>query len=467
MKKRAERIARSAAVILAVICLLLQMSGIHAETKYTLHILDTNDVEVTSYSIEKGSSLEKYLQAHPSEYANMTWGDTSRIPLLYSNAACTVRYDPNSAVTKDLILYVSTVWSINDINLRLIWPKAGQSAGNPGLYPSEHHAAYYPSSYRWLKTADAKVPYTGVFQQGATYYLEAYLYPVEQYGFYTFGNTLKAYINGGQASYTAEPFPSNGIRIVYAVKIDDPVQAFVRRLYNMCLFREPEPAGFQSWSGKLKNKTITAAQTVYGFFNSSEFLNNGFSERDFVETCYEVLMNRAYDLPGLNDWLDALDNGVSRNFVLRGFVGSNEFKALCAKYGIAQGTITLTEPRDQNYGITSFVARCYKKALGRSFDVPGLNTWCKKILAASSKKAEAIKTASDGFFHSAEFKNHNYSNSEYLKRLYRTFLNREPDQEGFADWLKHMQNGMSRDQVLYGFAYSPEFTKLMASYGIK
>ena len=165
-------------------------------------------------------------------------------------------------------------------------------------------------------------------------------------------------------------------------------------------------------------------------------------------------------------FLEYLANGVSRNYVLWGFTGSNEYIDLCNKFGIVPGSIKLTEPRDQNYGITSFVARCYTKALGRSFDVPGLNTWCKKILEASNKKEEAIKTASDGFFHSAEFKNHNYSNEEYLKRLYRTFLNREPDAEGFNDWLNHMKKGMTRDQVLYGFAYSTEFAKIMAQYGL-
>jgi hypothetical protein len=152
--------------------------------------------------------------------------------------------------------------------------------------------------------------------------------------------------------------------------------------------------------------------------------------------------------------------------VLKGFIGSREFANICMDYGIERGTIKLTEARDQNLGITQFVSRNYSEVLGRKADVGGLNNWCKKILTAADKKQEAINTASNGFFHSPEFLNKNHSNEKYVTILYRTFLNREPDTGGYNDWLKKLKNGTSRDEVLNGFAYSPEFAKLMAKYGI-
>ena len=59
------------------------------------------------------------------------------------------------------------------------------------------------------------------------------------------------------------------------------------------------------------------------------------------------------------------------------------------------------------------------------------------------------------------------SNAEYIKVLYRTFLGREYDIQGFYDWLGKLDsNKMTRDQVLQGFSNSPEFRKIMKEYGL-
>lgn len=179
------------------------------------------------------------------------------------------------------------------------------------------------------------------------------------------------------------------------------------------------------------------------------------------------MMDRHSDSGGRKDWLTAKENGVSNNFILKGFIDSNEFTNICNNYKVTKGAMTLTEPRDQNYGITSFVARCYTKALGRRFDVEGLNYWCNVILSSANRKQAAVDMASDGFFHSPEFINKRLNDTEYVKTLYRTFLGREAETEGLNGWVSQLRSGVSRDQVLNGFAISAEFNAIMASYGIR
>ncbi len=155
---------------------------------------------------------------------------------------------------------------------------------------------------------------------------------------------------------------------------------------------------------------------------------------------------------------------MSVNAIFAGFVGSEEFANLCASYGIQPGTFGLTEERDKNAGVTKFVSRLYTQALGRSYDVAGLNDWCGKINANPSR-ANILDVSTNGFFNSQEFTNKNLDNTEFVKALYRTFLGREYDDAGLADWVGQLDRGENtRDGVINGFANSQEFSNIMAQY---
>ncbi|MBO4635601.1 MAG: DUF4214 domain-containing protein, partial [Clostridiales bacterium] len=65
-----------------------------------------------------------------------------------------------------------------------------------------------------------------------------------------------------------------------------------------------------------------------------------------------------------------------------------------------------------------------------------------------------------------EFMNQNVSNTDFVNRLYRTFMGREADEDGFNAWVAQLDSGVSREEVFYGFADSPEFGRICAAYGI-
>lgn len=286
---------------------------------------------------------------------------------------------------------------------------------------------------------------------------------VDDYG-YVMGVNDLGVESPSTVTITAET--DDGKKATCIVTVEDPVRAFVRRLYKLALKRNPEKGGLNYWTKRIKNYEESAASAAMGFFYSNEFINSKVSDDDFITRCYGVMMDRKPDAGGKRYWLNKLSNGMSRKYVLKGFIESNEYTQIADSYNINKGTIDLNESRDRNEGITSFVARCYTKALGRNYDVGGLNYWTGMIINSGNVKNAAINVASNGFFHSNEFRNKKLNDTEYVKVLYRTFLGREFDKGGLNYWLKQLKSGKTRDDILNGFANSLEFSKIMASYGI-
>lgn len=241
------------------------------------------------------------------------------------------------------------------------------------------------------------------------------------------------------------------------------LEGYVDRLYQLCLNRKPDPAGQADWIDRLYRGRATGAQAAFGFFFSDEFKLWNTTDEEFVELLYNVMMGRASDTAGKADWVYKLHNGVGREGVFRGFAQSREFEMICASYGIEQGAVSVSEARDKNPGLTTFIARLYTRALGRTYETAGLNDWCGRILTGSWS---VYDVSTKGFFHSAEFYNRNLSDDQYVKVLYRTFLDREYDRAGYDYWMNRLAAGASRDEVLAGFSNSREFAELMKSYGL-
>lgn len=181
-----------------------------------------------------------------------------------------------------------------------------------------------------------------------------------------------------------------------------------------------------------------------------------------VEKMYNAMLGRGSDPEGKENWVKQLDAGMSFNAIINGFSGSQEFAQVCAGYGILPGNISQIEPRDVNAGLTAFVSRMYTKALGRGYDVNGLNDWTGSYLNGTATTADIAY----GFIFSKEFTEKNYTDEQYVDILYSTFFDRAPDEGGKQNWLNDLANGKSREHVLNGFLGSKEFLDLAASFGV-
>lgn len=239
-------------------------------------------------------------------------------------------------------------------------------------------------------------------------------------------------------------------------------RAFVERLYNKVFMRSAEPGGLTYWSERLFNGTVSGADTVAAFVNSPEFINKNTSNREYLLVLYSAIFDRGASESELEYWLNVMDGGVSRSFVLKGFVDSPEFERLCASYSITKGTVTLEEARDLNPRIAGFVNRLYKLIQGREDDGSGINYWVNILV----KKQQTPQVVAHGFVFSPEFTNKNLNDEEFVKVMYRALMDREGEAGGVSYYLEHMAKGLTREAVFSGFVNSPEFKSIIASYGL-
>lgn len=240
------------------------------------------------------------------------------------------------------------------------------------------------------------------------------------------------------------------------------IHQFIHAMYVNCLGREPEKDGYYNWSGYLWSGK-TAADVVNGFFRSPEFAMKNTDDDAFTEICYRVFLDRASDPAGKQNWMKALAEGCSRDYVLRGFLLSDEFLDICRKARITRGDIVLSEPRDRYPKISAFVSRLYTEALDRKFDPAGLNDWVRYI---ASKTISAKDAAANGFLSSPEFLVKELSDTEYIRTLYRVFMDREGEDAGIRYWEAKLAAGMSRQKAAEGFADSAEFAAILRTFGI-
>jgi|GEM_PF-1952809 len=253
------------------------------------------------------------------------------------------------------------------------------------------------------------------------------------------------------------------------------IKPFVSTLYSVTLGRTPDQDGLNYWLGQLSTGKQTGTQIVDSFVFGKEFTAKSYCNEHFLTHVYEAVLGRKVDSEDLKYWEDKMAKGMTREEVLNGFLGGKEFKAICDAAGItvgempklpAKGTIqTWTCPEDgkMDNQIGSFVLRMYTKCLNRKAEKDGTVYWINKL-----RNNEAGGTAvAHTFFFGKEFEGLELDNTEYVKRIYLTFFDREGDEAGMKYWVDRLEKGASRESVFLGFANSTEWSKICTTYGIK
>ena len=240
-------------------------------------------------------------------------------------------------------------------------------------------------------------------------------------------------------------------------------QEFVANLYRYCMDREPDEAGLNSWVQRLKNKEMTAADTLKFFLNSQEFSNKLTSNQTYIDILYKVCMGRSGDVGGIEYWNSILKTGDSRNNILVNFVNSKEFTDICNSYGVVRGALELEIVDVKTEQIKAFVTGFYNNCLGRAPEKEGLEYWIQGLKDGYLTGAELGRS----FVTSQEMEDKNLNVGDYIEVLYDTFMGRSADEAGKTYWIQCIQSGMTREQVMMAFIWSPEFSLICQEYGIK
>lgn len=244
-----------------------------------------------------------------------------------------------------------------------------------------------------------------------------------------------------------------------AAPVDSKTQiaAFVDRIYEYVLDREPEEAGAAFWCDELYNFKRSGAEVAQGFIFSPEFENRKTSDKEFVTILYKTFFGREPDEDGMNFWLAQLQlPGVDRVMVANGFIYSQEWANTCMIYGIRSGgDVQPTVKVIYSTAISDFVKRMYTTALGRDYDKEGLKYWANELVyfRVTGEQLGVL------FFLSEEMESLKLDDKEFVNRLYLTFMDREADEAGFEYWNGILATGFTRLDIVLGFTRSPEFVQ--------
>ncbi len=265
---------------------------------------------------------------------------------------------------------------------------------------------------------------------------------------------------------TSTPTPTNApITPTPAVPTQVPcnphVADFVERLYTVALGRTSEQEGKNYWITALQNGA-SGAEAAHGFFFAPEVTDANLSNVEFVTRLYRTFMDRSPDDAGLEYWINAIYSGMTREEVFYGFINSTEWINICENCGINPGANTNPDDGRREL-VVAFATRLYSTCLGREGDQGGIDYWTDLLISGNATGTFAAHE----FFFGPEFVDGNYSNVEFIRRLYLTFMGREADDGGLEYWLTSFSNGMTREQVFAGFANSDEFREICNQAGIQ
>ena len=281
---------------------------------------------------------------------------------------------------------------------------------------------------------------------------------------------------------------------------EDAIRGLVTRLYFKMLKREPETGAVDTWTNRLVNKEVNGVELGKRFALSNEIMKDRpISDAEFVARLYKTFLDRDGSQDEINSWVAVLNGGKTREYVLAGFVNSQEFDKFCKECGITRGNMTVQNPdkpktnnnnnntnqsglkplkvdvsKVDDKQLTAFVERLYKKSLGRSGEATGITYWKSCILFGKDNEGREydIRTVvSKGFFLSTEYTNKHTSNEQFVADCYAAFFDRDPrgtdDEVNYKNWVKQLNEGkLTRQQMIeHGFGDSPEFRNLIKSYG--
>ena len=161
-------------------------------------------------------------------------------------------------------------------------------------------------------------------------------------------------------------------------------------------------------------------EVINAFFESAEYRGSGRNNHDYARDLYHGVLGREPDAEGLNNWIRAMNDGMSRAEVLRRFFASPEYQGIAARCGAATspGGGFVQHCADN----PTFVTSLYQSILKRAPDSDGHRYWVNS-LQNGMRREEVI----NAFFESAEYRGFGRNNHDYARDLYHGVLGREPD----------------------------------------
>lgn len=147
---------------------------------------------------------------------------------------------------------------------------------------------------------------------------------------------LRGFIESAEFTKICESYDieRGSIKLTEPRDKNDGVTRFVARCYNVFLDRAADVDGLNAWTQVILNDKEEARNVPYGFVFSDEMNKKKLSDEAFVRILYKGILDRTPDDQGVAEWVEVIENGESREHVFEGFVQSPEFTELLNDYGL-------------------------------------------------------------------------------------------------------------------------------------
>ncbi|MGI9609493.1 MAG: DUF4214 domain-containing protein [Acidimicrobiia bacterium] len=215
---------------------------------------------------------------------------------------------------------------------------------------------------------------------------------------------------------------------------------FITQQYRDFLGREPDAAGLDFWTWKLRSGS-SASDVINAMATSPEFEGRVAP----VVRLYYAYFLRAPDIVGLKFWAGKLSTGSSTLAVSNEFAKSTEFQNTYGALNDAE-----------------FIELVYQNVLDRPADAVGLEFWLDQMASGTSRGAVML-----GFSESVE----NIRDMDPIVKatmMYVGMLGRAPEPLGLDYWSGVIRDGGAYTGVIGGFLAQPEYRNRMAQlYPVK
>lgn len=215
---------------------------------------------------------------------------------------------------------------------------------------------------------------------------------------------------------------------------------------------------------KLLSGEYTASDVLQRYFLNKRYPGGEEGSIAFTaDLCAVILMDSEKAEETYQLYKEDFNTGFSRRYYLDLFIKEDVFTEFCSRYEIEPGKVELTESRDKNAAVTRFVQRIYHVLLGRKCETAGLNSWTGAVLSGEKTAADVFK----GIVASDEFRDKNYSDEEYARRLMTLLFDREPEENEVKEFTDStLAKGHTREAVLRRLVKSDECEAFCEKYGI-
>jgi hypothetical protein len=234
------------------------------------------------------------------------------------------------------------------------------------------------------------------------------------------------------------------------IDLRDNSTAFqVNALYDVLFDRPVDVGSLGGWVRALDAGNITWQGAASFMLSSPEFSARfgTLSNQQFITKLYEHTTGGTGDTGGIAWWTSMIDTGVSRSDAALAF----------ARWDFHVGRMREDNPLgywvDRPFG--NELAAMYEVALDRLPEREGFEFWITDLQRGAIGTADLATLFGRANEFLGRFSTMN--NSDFVRELYLTVLDREPDPEGFAFWTGHLDRGsLVRADMVRGFSVSDE-----------